>query len=88
MPELLEGLDLAGTTVTIDAIGTQKQIAWVIREHYAGYVLAPKAKHKYLFDAVQRLLAQHNDLPHWLPVARVMDVQRLEIRGYSLTSAF
>ncbi len=65
MPELLEVLDLAGTTVTIDAAGTQKQIAWVIREHHADSVLALKANHKHLFDDVQWLFAQHSDLPHW-----------------------
>ena len=65
IPELLEVLDLAGTTVTIDAAGTQKQIAWVIREHHADYVLALKANHKHLFADVQWLFVQHNDAPHW-----------------------
>ena len=65
MPELLEVLDLAGTTVTIDAAGTQKQIAWVIREHHADYVLALKGNHKHLFDDVKWLFAQYNDAPHW-----------------------
>ena len=64
MPELLEVLDLAGTTVTIDAAGTQKQIAWTIREHHADYVLALKANHKHLFDDVKWLFAQYNDAPH------------------------
>ena len=53
IPELLEVLDLAGTTVTIDAAGTQKQIAWTIREHHADYVLALKANHKHLFADVK-----------------------------------
>ncbi len=65
IPELLEVLDIAGTTVTIDAAGTQKHIAWVIREHHADYVLALKANHKHLFEDVQWLFAQHDDSPHW-----------------------
>ena len=65
IPELLEVLDLAGTTVTIDAAGTQKQIAWTIREHHADYVLALKANHKHLFADVKWLFAQHDDAPHW-----------------------
>lgn len=65
IPELLEVLDIAGTTVTIDAAGTQKQIAWVIREHHADYVLALKGNHQHLFEDVKWLLAQHDDTPHW-----------------------
>lgn len=65
IPDLLEGLDLAGTTVTIDAAGTQKQIAWAIREHHADYVLALKANHKHLFEDVGWLFAQVDDPPHW-----------------------
>jgi len=64
IPELLEVLDLAGTMVTIDAAGTQKQIAWTIREHHADYVLALKANHKQLFEDVKWLFAQHDDAPH------------------------
>ena len=65
IPELLEVLDIAGTTVTIDAAGTQKHIAWVIREHHADYVLALKANHKHLFEDVKWLFAQQDDAPHW-----------------------
>ena len=65
IPELLEVLDIAGTTVTIDAAGTQKHIAWVIREHHADYALALKANHKHLFEDVKWLFAQHESTPHW-----------------------
>lgn len=65
IPELLEVLNIAGTTVTIDAAGTQKHIAWVIREHDADYVLALKANHKHLFEDVRWLFSQHDDAPHW-----------------------
>lgn len=88
IPELLEVLDLAGTTVTIDAAGTQKQIAWVIREHHANYVLALKANHKHLFADVQWLFVQHNDARIGLPAARGMDALKPEILSYSPISVF
>lgn len=65
IPELLEVLDIAGTTVTIDAAGTQKQIAWTVREHLADYVLALKGNHPKLFEDVKWLFAQCEDAPHW-----------------------
>ena len=65
IPELLEVLDIAGTTVTIDAAGTQKQIARTIRQHDADYVLALKANHKHLFEDVKWLFAEHDDTPRW-----------------------
>ena len=65
IPELLEVLDIAGTTITIDAAGTQKQIAWVVKEHIADYVLALKGNHPKLFEDVKWLFAQHDDDPHW-----------------------
>ena len=65
IPELLEVLDIAGTTVTVDAAGTQKQIAWAAREHHADYVLALKGNHPKLFEDVKWLFSQHDDPAHW-----------------------
>jgi len=70
MPELLEVLDIAGTTVTVDAAGTQKQIAWTIREHHADYVLALKGNHKHLFEDVKWLFSQCEAKPHWSSTER------------------
>jgi len=42
IPKLLELLDLKGATVTIDAMGCQKQIAQQIRDQKGHYVLAVK----------------------------------------------
>ena len=70
IPELLEGLALAGTTVTIDAAGCQTQIAWTIREQGADYALALKANHKYLFEDVRWLFEQHQEAAHWSTHAR------------------
>ena len=65
IPELLETLDIVGTTITIDAAGTQKQIAWTIREHHGDYVLALKANHKHLFEDVKWLFEQNQSEPNW-----------------------
>jgi predicted transposase YbfD/YdcC len=52
VPKLLRQLDLKGTTVSLDAMGTQKKIAQEI--HFAGadYVLALKANHETLHSEV------------------------------------
>ena len=64
LPDLLEPLDIAGATVTTDAMGTQKQIAWTIREHHGDYVLALKGNHGHLHDDVMWLFDQQGD-PAW-----------------------
>jgi hypothetical protein len=46
IPELLNVLALKGCIVTIDAIGCQKQIAGMIADKGADYVLAPRATRK------------------------------------------
>ncbi len=43
IPELLDLLEIQGSVITIDAIGTQKQIAEKITEQGAQYVLALKS---------------------------------------------
>lgn len=62
IPELLKLLNLKGTTVTIDAMGTQKQIASQIREQKGHYVLALKANQSSLQDDMQRLFEQGLEL--------------------------
>jgi DDE_Tnp_1-associated/Transposase DDE domain len=56
IPDLLELFDLAGATVTIDAIGCQTKIADTIIEQGGEYVLALKKNQKTLFTAVRDLL--------------------------------
>jgi predicted transposase YbfD/YdcC len=57
IPDLLEMVNPAAAVVTIDAMGTQKQIAWTVREYEAHYLLALKNNHpklaadtRWLFD--------------------------------------
>lgn len=65
IPVLLETLSIAGATVTIDAMGCQKDIAWAVREHHADYLLALKQNHPTLFEDVCWLFEQHPGEPHW-----------------------
>ena len=56
IPRLLELLDLAGATVTIDAMGCQCEIAGKIVENGGDYVLAVKDNQPTLHDALRRNL--------------------------------
>ena len=58
IPQLLRTLELSGCIVTIDAMGTQKQIANLIVEQEADYVLALKGTQGNLFEDVQQIFAQ------------------------------
>lgn len=52
IPELLEALDLEGSTVSIDAIGCQTSIAAKIIAAKADYLLAVKKNQAHLFQAL------------------------------------
>ena len=52
IPKLLNALELAGTVVTIDAMGCQRQIAKLIIERKADYVLAVKDNQGLLAEQV------------------------------------
>lgn len=53
IPKLLEMLDIKGCIVTIDAMGTQKEIAEKITEKEADYILALKENQKTLYNDVK-----------------------------------
>jgi predicted transposase YbfD/YdcC len=55
IPELLRVLDVAGCIVTIDAMGTQKEIAQQIVDQEGDYVLALKENQPHLLEDVQSL---------------------------------
>jgi predicted transposase YbfD/YdcC len=57
IPELLKLLDIHGCIVTIDAIGTQKEIARQILEQKADYVLAVKGNQGILHDRIHSMFA-------------------------------
>ncbi len=54
IPELLKLLNLKGCTVTIDAMGCQKEIAAGIRDRGADYVLAVKGNQPHLYEDLQQ----------------------------------
>ena len=56
IPALLELLDIQGCIVTLDAIGTQKEIARQIQSAQADYILTLKANHPTLFQQVDSWL--------------------------------
>ena len=57
IPQLLDGLDLNGCIVTIDAIGCQQDIAAQIIDQGGDYVLAVKANQGSLFTEVHQCFA-------------------------------
>jgi predicted transposase YbfD/YdcC len=67
IPELLKLLSLKGCTVTIDAMGCQREIAAEIRAAQADYVLAVKQNQPHLFEDLvehfQRVLEDEESLP-------------------------
>jgi predicted transposase YbfD/YdcC len=60
---LLQVLVLEGCIVTIDAMGTQKEIATTIIERGADYILALKGNQSGLFEDVQWLFEQAQAMP-------------------------
>jgi predicted transposase YbfD/YdcC len=56
MPDLLKLLDIKGAVVTVDAMGTQTDIAAQIVKGGGDYVMAVKNNHPTLCDAIQRAL--------------------------------
>jgi predicted transposase YbfD/YdcC len=57
IPELLKILAISGCIVTIDAIGTQTNIAKTIMEAHADYVLSVKENQGHLFEDISTLFA-------------------------------
>lgn len=61
IPQLLKLLNLQGCTVSIDAMGCQKEIAKQIREQKGHYLLALKGNQSSLEDDMQQLCEQAMD---------------------------
>ena len=57
IPKLLDMIDISGATVTIDAMGCQKEIAKKIVEKDGDYVLNVKENQPTLHAHIQRLLS-------------------------------
>jgi predicted transposase YbfD/YdcC len=61
IPELLQLVDIRGAIITIDAMGTQKEIAQAIVAQQADYVLAWKGNQGTLFEEVLGYIGKHLD---------------------------
>ena len=59
IPQLIDQIDVADAIITIDAAGCQKDIAEQIVDARGDYVLALKANHPILHDAVHDLFLDH-----------------------------
>ena len=81
IPTLLEKLELTGCIITIDAMGTQKDIAKIIAEEN-DYVLALMGNHGDLFDDVKTYFELEN-LPVGISTLE-KDHGRIEKREYFL----
>lgn len=61
IPELLKMLSISGCIVTIDAMGTQTEIAQTIVDAQAGYALSVKENQAHLFEDIAYLFAVDQD---------------------------
>ena len=91
IPKLIQMLDIAGATVTIDAMGCQKEIAKVITDREADYVLALKENHPTLSGDVTRFFDEAKatafaDIAHAYHETVDGDHGRIETRRYWITS--
>lgn len=68
IPALLELLDISGCIITIDAMGTQHEIARRIQAQGADYVLALKANHPTL----------HQEVKLWFETAQASDFEDID----------
>ena len=90
IPKLLELLDLAGATVTIDAMGCQSEIAGKIVQNGGDYVLAVKDNQPTLHDALRRnlnemILEDFKDVRHGFVQTVDGDHGRVETRRVWVT---
>jgi predicted transposase YbfD/YdcC len=69
IPALLELLDFTGAIITIDAMGTQTEIAQKIIDRRADYILALKANHPTL----------HRQVKEWFEQAQAQDFEGIDV---------
>ncbi len=89
IPPLLKMLDIEGATISIDAMGTQKGIAKLIKNRGGGYVLALKENHKRMHRKVEHLFHVADDQSASVSVKKYCDTKnydhsRIEERHYTV----
>ena len=90
IPELIKSIDIRGATITIDAMGCQKEIARVIKENGGDYVLMVKDNQPTLHDEIQNYFQQAENIgfegvPHDLFVKEEKGHGRKERREMYVT---
>ena len=80
IPELIKVLELSGCLVTIDAMGTQREIAQLIQGKGADYCLALKGNQQHLHKKVVELFEQAESID-WSEVEH--DFHRTIDQGYN-----
>jgi len=88
IPALLDMINISGTTITIDAMGCQKDIAEKIRDKDADYVLALKGNHPNLYNDVKEFFQNEEYSPEKCSTTTTTDGGhgRIEERKYCITS--
>lgn len=92
IPELINMLDITGYTITIDAMGCQREIAKLIKSKGGDYLFALKSNHKDLFEAVSYLFEDaakkdFKDLKHTIHKTLEKNHGRIEKRIVVSTDA-
>lgn len=85
IPQLLDLIDVAGTVVSIDAMGTQVGIARKIRERHADYLLAVKGNQKELESGVRQTFEM--EVPDSVHVWEDLGHGRIEERRCEITGS-
>ena len=86
IPELLNRLNIAGNTITIDAMGTQKEIAKKIIAKDADYILAVKANQPQLLEHIKDEFSFSKQLTTY--TKHDLDHGRIETRSCSVITDF
>ena len=91
IPQLLKVLEIEGCIVTIDAMGTQKEIARLITEQGGDYILSLKGNQGSIHQDVQQLFdwafkTNWENIPHEACSTINKGHGRIEIRRYWLVS--
>ncbi len=89
IPILLKKLSIKDCIITIDAMGTQKGIANLIRLKQAHYVLTLKKNHKKFYRYVDRIFSKSDEIAYANMVTHVEKINnyghgRIEQRKYTL----
>lgn len=87
IPGLLDRLALEGTVITIDAMGTQKEIVQKICDKKADYLLALKGNHRSLLEDVKLFFEENSEEAVWDDFEDTYSGHgRIEIRSCTATS--